>query len=82
MFVGQLNPDEVTEENLRTRFQEYGRVKKVSLIKRTNALSDRAVAFAFIEFDDEQSARGAIEHAVRTLTLGLHTMNLINFLIY
>ena len=68
MFVGQLNPDTVTEENLRTRFQEYGHVRKVSLIKRTNTLTDRAVAFAFIEFDDEQPARSAIEHAVRILT--------------
>ncbi|GJJ77722.1 hypothetical protein EMPS_10081 [Entomortierella parvispora] len=70
VFVGQLNPEEATEEKLRTRFQEYGHVKKVSLIKRTNALTDRVVAFAFIEFDNEQSARSAIEHANSTQFLG------------
>ena len=62
--MGQLNPEEVTEESLQTRFQEYGQINNVNLIKRINPTTNRPIAFAFIAFDNEQSARRAIEHAV------------------
>ncbi|KAF9209592.1 hypothetical protein BGZ49_003079 [Haplosporangium sp. Z 27] len=61
VFIGQLNPDLVTEVALRERFQVYGNIKHINLIKRDRPGVYKPSAFAFIEFDNENSAREAIE---------------------
>ncbi|KAF9365002.1 hypothetical protein BGX34_011761 [Mortierella sp. NVP85] len=70
VFVGQLNPDLATEAALRDRFQGYGNIQHVHLVKRHNPVTNRPTAFAFVEFDNEHSARRAIEHANNTSFLG------------
>ncbi|KAG0204453.1 hypothetical protein BGX28_003599 [Mortierella sp. GBA30] len=67
VFVGQLNPDLVTEASLRDRFQEYGCIENIHLVKRTKPGTSQSSAFAFIDFDNEQSARNAIEHENNSL---------------
>ncbi|KAF9361295.1 hypothetical protein BGX26_004480 [Mortierella sp. AD094] len=61
VFIGQLNPDLVTETALRERFQVYGNIQHIHLVKRNRPGTNRPTAFAFIEFDDEHSAKEAIE---------------------
>ncbi|KAF9585678.1 hypothetical protein BGW38_001261 [Lunasporangiospora selenospora] len=62
VFIGQLNPDQITERDLRERFGEYGTIVHVDLIRRNKPGIEKPMAYAFIEFDDEHSARRAIEH--------------------
>lgn len=64
VFVGQLNPELATEAALRDRFQDYGNIQHIHLVKRTKPLTNRPTAFAFVEYDNELSARQAIEHEV------------------
>ncbi|KAF9538131.1 hypothetical protein EC957_007205 [Mortierella hygrophila] len=66
VFVGQLNPDLATEALIRERFQDYGSIKNIHLVKRNKVGAGRATAFAFIEFDSEQAARRAIDHENNT----------------
>ncbi|KAF9903072.1 hypothetical protein EC991_004246 [Linnemannia zychae] len=67
VFVGQLNPDMVTEAALHDRFKDYGAIKNIHLVKRNNKLGvGRTTAFAFIEYDSEQAARRAIDHENNT----------------
>ncbi|KAF9174810.1 hypothetical protein BGX21_001035 [Mortierella sp. AD011] len=61
VFIGQLNPDLVTETALRERFQAYGNIQHIHLVKRNRPGTNKPTAFAFIEFDDENSAKEAIE---------------------
>ncbi|KAF9570172.1 hypothetical protein EC968_002111 [Mortierella alpina] len=70
VFVGQLNPDLVTESTLRDRFQEYGNIENIHLVKRTRPGANQSSAFAFIDFDDEQSARAAIDNENNASFLG------------
>ncbi|KAF9988377.1 hypothetical protein BGZ75_009543 [Mortierella antarctica] len=70
VFVGQLNPDLVTEAVLRDRFEEYGNIENIHLVKRTKPGTNQSSAFAFIDFDDEQSARAAIDNENNTSFLG------------
>ncbi|CAO3569626.1 unnamed protein product [Mortierella alpina] len=70
VFVGQLNPDLVTESALRDRFQEYGNIENIHLVKRTRPGTNQSSAFAFIDFDDEQSARAAIDNENNASFLG------------
>ncbi|KAF8928879.1 hypothetical protein BGZ47_001379 [Haplosporangium gracile] len=70
VFVGQLNPDLATEALLHERFQGYGTIKNIHLVKRNKMGTSRATAFAFIEYDSEQDARKAIDHENNTQFLG------------
>ncbi|KAI1315037.1 hypothetical protein EDD11_001376 [Mortierella claussenii] len=70
VFVGQLNPELVTEGVLHERFQDYGSIQNIHLVKRIKPGTNLPTAFAFIEFDDEQSARQAIDHEDNTSFLG------------
>lgn len=69
--MGQLNPDQATEALLHERFQDYGNIKNIHLVKRNKMDAGRTTAFAFIEFDSEQAARRAIDHEVSTMFEGL-----------
>ncbi|KAG0017704.1 hypothetical protein BGZ81_010563 [Podila clonocystis] len=60
IFVGQLDPDTVTEEALYERFSKYGEIMNLNLIKRKKPSVTQFSAFAFIEFDNEQSSTNAI----------------------
>lgn len=55
IFVGQLNPQLVSEDALEKRFQQYGIIESINLVNKNQE------AFAFIRFEDEESAQLAIE---------------------
>ncbi|KAG0262788.1 hypothetical protein BG011_009709 [Mortierella polycephala] len=70
IFIGQLNPDVVTEAALRELFMGYGEIQYIHLIKRNKPGTNRPTAFAFIEFDNEQAAKDAIDHENNSMFLG------------
>ena len=58
IYVGNLAYT-TTEDDLRTAFEEYGRVSEVNLIKDRETGTSRG--FAFVEMPDGQEAKQAIE---------------------
>ncbi|KAG0360749.1 hypothetical protein BGZ54_009398 [Gamsiella multidivaricata] len=70
VFVGQLNPELTTEAVLHDRFKSYGNIQYLHLVKRNKPGTNRLTAFAFIEFDDEQSAKRAIDNENNAVFLG------------
>ncbi|KAI9597919.1 hypothetical protein BDF19DRAFT_433037 [Syncephalis fuscata] len=60
LFVGQLNPREITENKLRDRFKRYGTIAEISLINRPSFHSFARCAFSFIRYEDPESATKAL----------------------
>jgi RNA recognition motif-containing protein len=58
IYVGNLSY-KVEENELRQVFEEYGEVASVKII--TDKYSGRSKGFAFIEMNDEEQAKKAIE---------------------
>lgn len=58
IYVGNLSY-KVEENELRQLFEEYGEVASVNII--TDKYSGRSKGFAFIEMNDEEQAKKAIE---------------------
>lgn len=58
LYVGNL-PYEVTEEELKSHFGEFGAVESVKII--TDRETQRSKGFGFIEMDSEDGAQKAIE---------------------
>lgn len=58
IYVGNLSY-KVEENELKQLFEEYGEVASVKII--TDKYSGRSKGFAFIEMDDEEKAKKAIE---------------------
>ena len=58
IYVGNL-PYTVVEEDLREIFEEYGEVSTVKIIN--DKLTGRSKGFGFVEMDDDDEARKAIE---------------------
>lgn len=58
IYVGNL-PYNVVEEDLREIFEEYGEVSTVKII--SDKLTGRSKGFGFVEMDDDQEAKKAIE---------------------
>jgi RNA recognition motif-containing protein len=58
IYVGNL-PYNVVEEDLREIFEEYGEVSAVKII--SDKLTGRSKGFGFVEMDDDQEAKKAIE---------------------
>jgi RNA recognition motif-containing protein len=58
IYVGNL-PYNVVEEDLREIFEEYGEVATVKII--SDKLTGRSKGFGFVEMDDDQEAKKAIE---------------------
>lgn len=58
IYVGNL-PHEVTEDDLRTAFEMYGEVAKVSIIK--DRISGEKRGFGFVEMLSGEEAQAAIE---------------------
>ena len=56
LYVGNL-PFSITEDELRTLFEQHGAVQSVSVI--TDRETGRARGFAFVEFQDASSAEAA-----------------------
>ncbi|XP_030849615.1 U11/U12 small nuclear ribonucleoprotein 35 kDa protein [Strongylocentrotus purpuratus] len=56
LFVARLNP-ETTEKTLRKTFSKYGDIKQVNLIR--DVVTGFSKQYAFIEFEEERSARRA-----------------------
>ncbi|KAI9143454.1 hypothetical protein BKA69DRAFT_1123237 [Paraphysoderma sedebokerense] len=61
IFVGQLNPMEVTEQTLRDRFSRYGEIESINLVNKAAPTPEGRMAFAFIKFSTEGSAQYAVE---------------------
>ena len=57
IFVGALS-FEVTEEELKEKFEEFGRVISAKIIKDRD--TGRSKGFAFVEMDNTQEAKTAI----------------------
>ncbi len=58
IYVGNL-PYNVVEEDLREIFEEYGEVASVKII--SDKLTGRSKGFGFVEMEQEQEARKAID---------------------
>jgi RNA recognition motif-containing protein len=58
IYVGNL-AFSVTESELRSAFEEYGSVEKVSIIQDRE--TGRSRGFAFVEMNDAEEAKKAIE---------------------
>ena len=58
IFVGSL-PFRVKENDLRKAFEEYGEVASARVI--TDKFSGRSKGFGFVEMNDEEAAKKAIE---------------------
>ena len=58
IYCGNL-PYSVVEEDLREIFEEYGDVASVKII--TDKLTGRSKGFGFVEMDDDDEAKKAIE---------------------
>ncbi|MEE4287228.1 MAG: RNA-binding protein [Mariniphaga sp.] len=58
IYVGNL-PYSVVEEDLREIFEEYGEVSSVKIIN--DKLTGRSKGFGFVEMDDDDEAKKAIE---------------------
>ena len=58
IYVGNL-PYNVVEEDLREIFEEYGEVASVKII--SDKLTGRSKGFGFVEMENDQEARKAIE---------------------
>ena len=58
IYVGNC-PYDVTEENLRSLFAEYGEVARVNVI--TDRETGRPRGFCFVEMDDNSAAQEAIK---------------------
>jgi len=58
IYVGNL-PYSVVEEDLREIFEEYGEVSAVKIIN--DKLTGRSKGFGFVEMDDDDEAKKAIE---------------------
>ena len=58
IYVGNLAFD-VSEDDLQTAFEEYGQVASVNIVKDRETGKSRG--FAFIEMNDGQAAKQAIE---------------------
>lgn len=54
IFIGQLNPT-ITDDELLSHFKLHGDIREYSIIRRQNS------TFAFITFEKESSAAGAVE---------------------
>ncbi|KAF9163430.1 hypothetical protein DFQ26_002520 [Actinomortierella ambigua] len=74
IFVGQLNPAQVTKEALRERFEPYGTIKGITLLNRGRLGTRAPIAYAFIEYSNDQEASEAIEHENGTEFQG-HTIS-------
>eukprot|EP00026_Physarum_polycephalum_P004277 Phypoly_transcript_04294.p1 GENE.Phypoly_transcript_04294~~Phypoly_transcript_04294.p1 ORF type:complete len:546 (+),score=93.93 Phypoly_transcript_04294:324-1961(+) len=71
VFLGGLNPDEVTKESIEARFSEYGEIETVSLVNKDDEIDEAASlgpaslgphsAFAFVRFADPAASAAAIE---------------------
>lgn len=69
IFIGGLNPQEITEELLTEKFEIYGEISDVKVINRehaVNSVSSRS-AYAFIKFVDAESATAAMENEVTSM---------------
>jgi RNA recognition motif-containing protein len=58
IYVGNLNY-KVKEDDLKTVFEDYGQVESVKVI--TDKMSGRSKGFGFIEMQNDDEARTAIE---------------------
>ncbi|KAG0222636.1 hypothetical protein BGW42_006412 [Actinomortierella wolfii] len=66
IFVGQLNPAQVTKEALQERFEPYGTIKGITLLNRGRQGTKGPIAYAFIEYSNESEATKAIENENNT----------------
>jgi RNA recognition motif-containing protein len=69
IFIGGLNPDEVTKEAIEAKFVEYGEIESASVINKEDGADGSEEppspgprsAFAFVRYTDPSSSAAAIE---------------------
>ncbi|KAJ3076915.1 hypothetical protein HDU98_011011 [Podochytrium sp. JEL0797] len=64
LFVGKLNPERVTEDLLRFKFEKYGEIETLRLYNPSatlDALLEPRSAFAFIQYTNDHDAELAID---------------------
>lgn len=67
IYIGNL-PYEVKDDELRQGFESYGQVGSVNVIK--DKFSGRAKGFAFVEMDNDDEAKAAIDGLNGTIMNG------------
>jgi len=67
IYVGNLNYD-ATEDDVLSIFEEYGQVDTVKIIR--DRATGRARGFGFVEMQDDESAKKAIEELNQTELMG------------
>ncbi|KAI9229698.1 MAG: hypothetical protein DHS80DRAFT_717, partial [Piptocephalis tieghemiana] len=60
LFVGQLNPQLITQADLTSRFSRYGEMLECTLVNRSQGTSFPRCAFAFVRYLREEAASRAI----------------------
>ena len=58
LYVGNLSYD-MSEENLRTEFAEYGEVQSAKII--TDKFTGRSLGFGFVEMNSDDEGKKAME---------------------
>jgi len=66
IFVGRL-AHEATEEDVFKHFEKYGNIVFVKVVR--NIVTGESKGYAFVEFEEEKSAKEAYKHANRSLIL-------------
>ncbi len=64
IFVGNFS-DNTSESELLDRFEQYGRVTAINVMR--DEISDRVLGFAFVEMPDSAAAHRAIASSNRTV---------------
>ncbi|KAG9284397.1 hypothetical protein G9A89_023654 [Geosiphon pyriformis] len=70
IFVGLLNESAITKELLQQRFEQYGKIVELHLIKRPSRGQIPRPAFAFIKYENEDSTQKALNNENHSLFLG------------
>ncbi|KAJ3163074.1 hypothetical protein HDU86_002243 [Geranomyces michiganensis] len=70
IFIGQLNPSEITAEMLEERFGQYGQIISLQLVNRYPEGPGTRPAFAFIKYNDEEDAGEAVRNENSKVWLG------------
>uniref|UniRef100_H2YSK5 RRM domain-containing protein n=1 Tax=Ciona savignyi TaxID=51511 RepID=H2YSK5_CIOSA len=67
IFVGNLSYD-ASEDEIRSKFDEFGRISEVAIINDRD--TGRPRGFAFVTFEDESAAKDAIGNLNETDFMG------------
>ncbi|KAI8835526.1 hypothetical protein BC829DRAFT_493578 [Chytridium lagenaria] len=70
LFIGKLNPDIITEDLLKERFEKYGDIKSLKLLRGNQIDTEKRDAFAFVRYPNQDCAERAIDEENGVMWLG------------